>query len=110
MAGDFFAEFDAWIERVDAATPEAIAHAIHHIAEVSAQQTPLEEGTLVRSQQVKVEGDTASISYGTPYARYQHERLSLRHEHGNAKFLEGPMIAEKDTALDIIANDLSRST
>lgn len=108
MSGDFFAQFDAVIERIEAATPEAIGRGIRHIAEVSAQQTPIEEGTLVRSQRVEIDGDTASISYSGPYARYQHEKLSLRHEHGNAKFLEVPMMAEKDTALEVISVLLGR--
>lgn len=43
-------------------------------------------------------------------ARYQHERLDLRHEHGGqAKFLETAMVDEADNALEIIATHLRRA-
>jgi hypothetical protein len=94
--------------RMQEVMPEAVRHGLEHIAEVSARQVPIEEGTLLRSQKIDVDADgrSGSISYGTPYARYQHERLDLHHEHGNAKFLELPMLAESGTAVEIIGRDL----
>lgn len=91
-----------------AALPDALQHGMEHIGEVSAQQTPIEEGTLVRSQKIEVDAENkrASMSYAGPYARYQHEKLELRHEHGNAKYLEIPLVTEYQTALGIIAQDI----
>ncbi|HVW81302.1 MAG TPA: HK97 gp10 family phage protein [Mycobacteriales bacterium] len=95
---------DAMHERA----PEALAQAAEHISGVAAEQTPVETGRLAGSAAVHIEGDdTAAISYDGPYARYQHERLDLRHEHGNAKFLEKPMLSEKEKALQILARHLA---
>jgi hypothetical protein len=79
-----------------------IAEAIEHIRGVSAEQTPIETGHLVGSAEVHVEGLQASIRYPGPYARYQHYELQLRHEHGNALYLELPMVTEAGVAFTII--------
>lgn len=98
------------IDRLRAAEPEALRAGMEHIGEVAASLTPVEEGTLVRSQRVEVEGNTAQISSNTPYSRYQHEKLSLRHPNGGqAKFIEQPMLTEKDTALAIVARTLGEA-
>ena len=94
------------LDRVDAAAPEALGEAMEHIRGVAAELTPVETGRLVGSAAVHVEGDEASITYDGPYARFQHERLDLRHEHGQAKFLEQPMHSEAQKAVEIIAQRL----
>jgi len=102
-----FAELDA---RVDAAVPDALAMGAEHIGEKSAPLVPLEEGTLLRSWRVDSDGgDTVEMSYNTPYARYQHEVLSLRHPHGQAKFLEQPMLTDGPQALDIVGEQIRRA-
>lgn len=90
-------------------TPEAVGKAMEHVRGVSAEQAPVDTGRLVGSAEVSVEGDTASLSYRGPYARYQHERLDLRHEHGNAKYLEGPLLAEAERCKQIIATEIRRA-
>jgi len=98
-------ELDA---RLAALEPAALMKAAEHVAGVSSQQVPIEEGTLLRSQQVHPDGDGAvSISYGTPYAAVQHERYDFRHEHGNAGFLGIPLVTEADTALAIEARTIA---
>src|SRR6478609_5753083 len=91
---------------IAAVTPQAVAAAGEHIRGVSVSRTPVETGRLAGSAAVHLDhqdGDaTASITYDGPYARYQHERLDLRHETGQAKFLESALISEADTALDMI--------
>ncbi|GAA2037359.1 hypothetical protein GCM10009740_31440 [Terrabacter terrae] len=98
---------------VAAVTPEAVARAGEHIRGVSVSRTPVDTGRLSGSAAVHLDhqdGDaTASITYDGPYARYQHERLDLRHETGQAKFLESALLSEADTALDMIATDLRRA-
>lgn len=90
--------------RTLAARPAAIRTALEHIGEVSAQQTPILEGTLVRSQSIRdVSEDTGSIGYYTPYAVYVHEILRYRHPHGNAKFLEIPLLSESEIAVKMAA-------
>jgi hypothetical protein len=101
-----FAELDA---RVDAAAPDALRAGAEHIGEKSSPLVPLEEGTLLRSWAVDVDGDTAEMSYNTPYARYQHEVLSLRHPHGQAKYLEQPMLTDGREALAIVGEQIRRA-
>ena len=57
----------------------------------SRKQVPLDTGALSRSGAVDCEGLDATVSYDTPYAVVQHEKLSLRHQRGRkAKYLEDP--------------------
>ena len=95
--------------------------ATEHVRGVADDLVPLEEGTLLRSGEpstehpdVKVEHDAegntrTAIVYDTPYARYQHEKLNLRHEHGQAKYLEQPLRTEANTARRIVGNSVRRA-
>jgi hypothetical protein len=94
------------IDRVDAVAPEAVGRGMEHIHQVASPLVPVETGRLVGSGTVEVDGDTASLHYEGPYARYQHERLDLKHEHGQAKYLEQPVATEAQTAVDIIAHTI----
>jgi hypothetical protein len=102
-------DLERLITRVDAATPAAVGLGMEHIHQVSAELVPVETGRLVGSGAVHVDGDTAALTYDGPYARYQHERLDLHHEHGQAKFLEQPVTTEQDTALAIVARRLKEA-
>lgn len=101
--------FDKLIAQVEAAEPEALRAAAEHVMEVAVELTPLEEGTLRRSAKVTVDDGEAIISYDGPYARYQHEILTLRHEVGQAKFLESAVVQEGPKAVDIIATAIRRA-
>jgi hypothetical protein len=94
---------------IDDAAPRALAMGAEHIRAAAVELTPVETGRLAGTAAVHVDGDTASITYDGPYARYQHERLDLRHEHGQAKFLEQPLATEKDTALGIVAEQIRQA-
>jgi hypothetical protein len=88
------------------ATPRGLRLAGEHLLQVSRTQVPIEEGTLERSGVVSVDETkpAAAVSYDTPYAVPQHERMELRHAAGRkAKYLEDPMNAERDTMLALIA-------
>lgn len=89
--------------RVAEVAPEAVGAGMEHIRGASAPLVPVETGRLVGSAAVHVDGDQASLTYDGPYARYQHERLDLRHEHGQAKFLEQPIATDARTAIQIVA-------
>jgi hypothetical protein len=104
VSGDLdFGLIDA---RLDAATPAALGEGMEHIRQVAAELTPVETGRLVGSAAVHVAGDEASLTYDGPYARYQHERLDLRHEHGQAKYLEQPCRTDAAKAVEIVAQRL----
>lgn len=61
-----------------------------YILKLSNDRVPIEEGTLERSGRVTDDGrEEVAVSYDTPYARRQHEDMSLHHDAGrSAKFLE----------------------
>lgn len=95
------------LSNLDHLIPEALAQGAEIIRAAAAALTPVETGRLAGSAKVTVDGDEAGITFDGPYARYQHERLDLKHEHGQAKFLEQPLHTEKDKALDAITRTLS---
>ena len=67
--------------------------ALDHLATVSKQQVPLDQGELMASCQVDVndDGSEGTISYDTPYAVPQHENMNYQHQRGRkAKYLEDP--------------------
>lgn len=109
MEWKFDLNFDALEARVDEVAPEALAQAMEHVRAAAVERTPIETGNLAGSAAVHVDGDEASITYDGPYARYQHERLDLRHEHGQAKFLESALADEKDKAIEILAEQIRRA-
>lgn len=67
--------------------------ALDHLATVSKQQVPLDQGPLMNSCYVDVndDGSEGTVSYDTPYAVVQHEELGFNHQRGRkAKYLEDP--------------------
>lgn len=74
-------------------TKEGVWAALDHLAAVSKQQVPLDQGTLRFSCAVSVneDGTQGAVSYDTPYAVVQHENTWYRHQRGRkAKYLEDP--------------------
>lgn len=95
--------------RADEAAAAGLKKAAEHVLQVSRTRVPLEEGTLERSGVASVDEGalTAAVSYDTVYAKYQHERLDLRHAQGRtAKYLEGPLNEEVATVEAIIAAEI----
>lgn len=75
------------------ATRKGVWSALDHLAAVSKQQVPLDQGPLKNSCYVDVadDGSSGTVSYDTPYAVRQHEELSYQHQRGRkAKYLEDP--------------------
>ncbi|MEV4053037.1 hypothetical protein AB0J55_17780 [Amycolatopsis sp. NPDC049688] len=97
-------------ERAESAAEHGLALGAEHVLQASRAVVPLEEGTLERSGVASHEGLAAAVSYDTVYARYQHERLDLRHANGRtAKYLEGPLNAEQATVAEILAAELRKA-
>lgn len=68
--------------------------ALDHLASVSKQQVPLDQGPLKNSCAVDVndDGSQGTVSYDTPYAVVQHENMRYHHQRGRkAKYLEDPV-------------------
>lgn len=106
---DFGDILDAAGARIEAALPAALAKAAEHVRGIAAELTPVETGHLVGSAEVKVAGLEAQIYYPGPYARFQHYELGLRHTHGQALYLEQPMITEANKVFDIIADEIGKA-
>lgn len=67
--------------------------ALDHLATVSKEQVPLDQGPLKNSCYVDVadDGKSGTVSYDTPYAIVQHENMQFQHQRGRkAKYLEDP--------------------
>ena len=92
--------------RLLAATPIAVGRGMEHVRGVAAELTPVLSGQLVGSAGVTVEGNEAHLTYPGPYARNQHYSLDFRHTHGQALYLEQPMITETEKVIQIIAETL----
>lgn len=73
---------------------------------------PLDEGPLLRSGEASVDASQrkGAVSYNTVYAPRQHEELTWRHDPGRqAKYLETPWMAGRDTMNAIIAGQIRQS-
>lgn len=89
--------------RKDEVRPEALLAGMEHIRGIAAPRTPVETGHLVGSAEVKLVDDhTAGLEYPGPYARYQEKTLDLRHETGQALYLESSINDGSQDALTIV--------
>ncbi|MFF8408979.1 hypothetical protein [Streptomyces omiyaensis] len=83
-----------------------------HVLGLSDEVVPLDEAALQRSGVASVDEPslTAMVSYDTPYAVVQHERLDFRHAPGrSAKYLENSLNAGMTTVRALIAAQLRRA-
>lgn len=81
-----------------------LADAADHLLAVSQRRVPLEMGPLQSTGVASVDHPHAAVSYGTVYARRQHEELTWRHAPGRtAKYLEGPLTEQAAVLRDLIA-------
>lgn len=110
------AELKLDIGKILKAQKEAAARGLQkgaeHLLQVSRELVPHEEGTLERSGVASVDeaGLRAAVSFDTPYAVRQHEDLTLKHDEGRqAKYLEEPMMTERDKIGEIVAAEIRRS-
>ncbi|MFE9906412.1 hypothetical protein [Streptomyces achromogenes] len=86
--------------------------AAEHVLGKADQVVPLDEAALQRSGAASVDAPslTAMVSYDTPYAVVQHERLDYRHAPGRqAKYLEGPLNAARAEVQALIAAEVRRA-
>jgi len=93
--------------RIEEAAPFAVVRAAQHVRGVAAELTPKQSGHLVDSADVTaIDDHTARVYYPGPYARYQHYELQLKHEHGQALYLEQPIVTEADACTQIMADTI----
>jgi hypothetical protein len=98
-----------------AAAAAGLRAAAEMVFDASQQVVPEDTGGLKRSGDLTVdEGKLrAVISYGQglpdPRAVITHEKLDIRHDNGEAKYLEGPLTALADQARGVIASSIRRT-
>ena len=105
-----------WLGGIVSAMIEGNAdQAVNHGAELlrgdSQPLAPIDTGVLRGTAQVTPAsgGDhTAYVSYDTPYAARQHEELGWRHDEGQAKYLEEPLVSNEAKYAQAIASRLGR--
>lgn len=106
--GDFSANLARMADSLVAAIPEACTKGMEHLRGVAVSKTPIETGNLRGWAEVKTHADGAEVYYPGPYARYQHYELQLRHEAGQALYLEQPLVQERGRILGIVSRELSK--
>ncbi len=91
--------------RVHPGALQGLRLAAELVLERSNRLVPIEEGTLERSGRVTDNGqDEVAVSYDTPYARRQHEDMTLRHDNGRQpKFLKTAMAQSRREVAELVA-------
>ncbi|RLV56059.1 hypothetical protein D9V41_09225 [Aeromicrobium phragmitis] len=90
---------------------DALGIAAEHVLQVSNTRVPVEEGTLERSGTTSVDKSklVAAVSYDTPYAVAQHERMDYAHKgKGQAKYLESALTGERRVVAKLLADEIRR--
>ena len=95
------------------ATETAASRGLKKGAELVLQRSndrvPIQEAILMHSGVASVDGMTAAISYSTPYAKRQHEDMTLKHDPGrSAKFLEKAINESAQEVMDLVAAEIRR--
>ncbi|WP_449277997.1 hypothetical protein [Leucobacter sp. GX24907] len=96
---------------IDANAPEALNHGAELLRGDSVPLAPIDRGPLRGSAQVTpatAGNHTAYVSYDTPYAARQHEEIGWRHDEGQAKYLEEPLVQNEAKYQQAIANRLGQ--
>ena len=96
----------ALIRQVTEAAAEGLTLAAERVRGVALPRTPLEYGDLRSSLNVvpaRPDQLEAAVVSDLPYAVRQHEDLSLRHDDGQAKYLESATVDSIDEVSAIMA-------
>ncbi len=91
---------------ISASAPEALNHGAELLRGDSVPLAPLDRGPLRGSAQVTpatASNLTSHVSYDTPYAARQHEELDWRHDEGQAKYLEQPLVENEAKYMQAVA-------
>lgn len=100
---------DELLARLDHAVHEAVKAGGEQLLESSRRILPTESGELSASARVTADGDTAAVSYDTPYAQLQHESGYPRHQPPETKhYLSRPMLENGPEVLAAMDEALQR--
>lgn len=98
---------NAKLTEIEKATRAALVHTAKGVLKSAKEKAPKDDGTLRRSGRVTVDDVTVRISFRSPYAWLQHERLDYKHDDGGPKYLERA-VDEVGVEADIISGIKAR--
>ncbi|GAB2457548.1 HK97 gp10 family phage protein [Xylanimonas ulmi] len=105
-------DVDALARQLLTGTADGLTLAAERVRAVAVPRTPIEYGDLRSSLTVDPAGPgdrEATVFSDLPYAARQHEDLSLRHDDGQAKYLETAALDSADEVGQIIAAQVARA-
>ena len=95
-------DLDKAVEALNDEKPKALMDILEMIGQRTDEIIPFEEGTLMRSKVIRVNGNQGAIGYDTPYAIKQHEDCTLSHPHGRqCKYLERTVKSNRNAVQEI---------
>lgn len=107
---DFDLQWDDSIaaSKIDVAIESGLRHGATVIRDEAVERTPRDTGELRDSVGMEVQGNEASVHFGTDHAIVVHENLTAHHATGQAKFLESALTAEAERAVEAIGAEMQR--
>ena len=102
--------FPDYIKALDKITKESIDEVIGVVFEQSQNLVPVNTGALKESGQIIEDPNGNFISYGSEIVNYAvevHENLTDFHPHGQAKYLEVPLVMNARTLREKITNRMN---
>lgn len=99
------------VARIDQGAARGLHLATEFLLTEANKSVPHQDGTLERSGRTSVDATAGrgAVSYDTPYAVPQHERMDYHHDgKGEAKWLENTMTREASQVAELIAAAIRR--
>lgn len=107
-------------QQIEAATTAALTAAAHHLKRDAQEATPVRSGALRDSAEVEVDGDTATVTFGTKgrsargrptkyYAIPNHEKFRYEHPGGGTAKYFGRNLRESDDEFSVMADVLRKA-
>lgn len=105
MSSDFSLSWrgTAVVAGVTSEGASGIAEALAQLLEAANQRAPVDTGELRGSGRVETDGLQGTVVYEAPHAVAVHENLEVRHNDGQAKFLEAALVEDQRELLKRVA-------
>lgn len=96
---------DAVMRKIDAAIEHGCQEAAEELLAATRPRVPVDTGALRDSGRA----EDGWIIFDAPHAAIVHERLDLKHDAGEAKFLENAANANRHEIAETLARDIRRA-
>ena len=95
-------QYNAKLTEIEKAAREGLRDTAKGVLKRAKELAPKDEGDLRRSGRVSVDDVDVRVSFRSPHAWLQHERLDYKHDDGGPKYLERA-VEELGAEADIIS-------